>query len=304
MSAVLNARLARARDELEDRVRQRTSELELANARLREETAERAQAQVALARAHDDLEREVQERTAELRRANLQLESTNRELRSFASSVSHDLRGPLHAIAGFGQILLEDHGPQLDDAGRAHLRRLRAATERMSGMVDALLALSRASQDDLVRCHLDLSALAWEVIDELRVTAPERAVEWSVAPSLETCGDPRLLRLVLQNLLGNAWKFTSGRNPARIEVDRLGGSGAGGMEDAAYFVRDNGAGFDMAQADRLFRPFSRLHGGGQFAGHGVGLATVHRIVTRHGGRIWAEAAEERGATFYFTLASK
>ncbi len=304
LSAELCLRVSRARETLEDRVRQRTSELELANARLLEETAQRAEAQAALAQARDGLERDVQERTTELRRANLQLEMTNLELRSFASSVSHDLRGPLQVISGSSELLLQGHGSQVDGHGRDQLRRLQGASERMSGMIDALLVLSRASEGDLVEREVDLSALAWEVIEELRGSRPERRAEWSVATGLASWGDPQLLRLVLENLLDNAWKFTDGRDPARIEIGRVPGTAVRGAEDPTFFVRDTGAGFDMAQADRLFRPFSRLHASDRFSGHGVGLATVHRIVTRHGGRIWAEAAEGQGATFYFTLPSR
>src|SRR5437879_4128910 len=230
------------------------------------------------------------------RRYAAQLEAANAELDAFAYAVSHDLRAPLRAIDGFGQALLEDYDARLDAAGRGYLQRVRAATQRMGVLIDDLLLLSRVTRAELNRVPVDLSALAESVAAELKRTAPERAVEVVITPGVTVEGDPRLLRVVLENLLGNAWKYT-GKNPrARIEfgVDQRDGQ-------RACFVRDDGAGFDMTYAKKLFGAFQRLHSTVEFEGTGVGLATVQRIVHRHGGRVWAEGAVDRGATFYFTL---
>jgi len=220
-----------------------------------------------------------------------QLEATNRELEAFSYAVSHDLRAPLRAIAGFSQILIEDHA-QAIGAGRKHLDRIRAATRRMTALIDDLLRFAQMASSDLDRRTFDLASMSRDIIDELRAADPTRHVEVVIPATLPADGDARLIRVVLENLLRNAWKFTSKREAARIDV---------GARDGAFFVRDNGAGFDVALADKLFTPFHRLHTAAEFEGTGVGLATAQRIVHRHGGRIWAQSAPDRGATFYFTL---
>jgi PAS domain S-box-containing protein len=229
-----------------------------------------------------------------LRRQTAELESANAELQTFCYSVSHDLRSPLRAIDGFSQALLEDAAPRLDEAGRRLLGRVRAAAGRMGDLIDALLDLSRVTRQPLDRAKVDLSDLARSVAAELARSEPGRSASVEIAPGLEAEGDPRLLRLVLQNLLGNAWKFTSGKPAAAIAF------GAEGSDPAVYFVKDDGAGFDMRYAEQLFAPFQRLHGA-EFPGTGIGLATVARIVQRHGGKIWAEGKVGEGATFYFTI---
>ena len=219
------------------------------------------------------------------------------ELDAFAYSVSHDLRAPLRSIDGFSQILLEDYADKLDDTGKHALERVRAATQRMGGLIDDLLKLSRVSRGEMRKETVDLSALATSIARDFR--AEGRDVDITIAPGLVVQGDPRLLRIALENLLGNAWKYTSQRSDARIEVGLLEERGERG--ERIFFVRDNGAGFDMRYADKLFGAFQRLHSASEFEGTGVGLATVHRIVRRHGGRIWAEAKVNEGATFYFTV---
>jgi signal transduction histidine kinase len=220
-----------------------------------------------------------------------QLEATNRELEAFSYAVSHDLRAPLRAINGFSQILQEDHAAALG-SGRPYLDRIRAATRRMAGLIDDLLRFSQMAASELDRRPFDLAQQARDIVDELRAAEPDRRVDVALPTALRAHGDPRLVRVVLENLLRNAWKFTSRRDPARIEL------GAAGN---AFFVRDNGAGFDPTRAEKLFTPFHRLHTAADFEGTGVGLATAQRIVHRHGGRIWAESAPDRGATFFFTL---
>ena len=231
------------------------------------------------------LEARVAERTAEL-------EAASRELEALSSAVSHDLRAPLRAISGFSKILLEDHGAALG-AGRQHLGRIYAATRRMTDLIDDLLRFSRMAASEVGRRPFDLARLAREIVGEIRAAAPERKIEVAIPAALPAQGDERLVRAMLENLLRNAWKFTSKREAARIEV---------GVQGGAFFVRDNGAGFDLARADRLFTPFHRLHSPDEFEGTGIGLAIAQRIVHRHGGRIWAESAPDHGATFYFTLA--
>ncbi len=233
----------------------------------------------------------------QLRQYAAQLEAANAELDAFAYSVSHDLRAPLRSIDGFSQALLEDCGDRLDAAGRDHLQRVRAATQRMGRLIDDLLTLSRVTREPMHRAPVDLSALAAGIAAELSEHEPARRVEWVIAPGVQAVGDRRLLRVALTNLLGNAWKYTARVSRARIE---FGCEAAAGTEPV-FWVRDNGAGFDMAYADKLFVPFQRLHGAAEFDGTGVGLATVARIVRRHGGRIWAEGEVGRGAAFFFTL---
>jgi light-regulated signal transduction histidine kinase (bacteriophytochrome) len=223
-------------------------------------------------------------------------ESANRELDAFTYSVAHDLRAPLRAINGMTEILFEDKLGQLDDEGQRYLRIIRDSGARMTQLIEDLLKLSRISRSELARQPVDLAAIAREIARGLSSTEPGRKVEFLIQEGVRAEADPRLLRVALENLLGNAWKFTSKRVAARIEfgVDER-------QAGVTFFVRDDGAGFDMAYADKLFGVFQRLHAVTEFEGTGVGLATVRRIVSRHGGRIWAEGAVNKGATFFFTL---
>jgi PAS domain S-box-containing protein len=243
----------------------------------------------------DDITEE-REAAAELRAAKEAADSANQELEAFSYSVAHDLRAPLRAIDGFSQALEEDCGEKLDREGKEHLERVRAATRQMSQLIDGLLGLSRLTRGEILRGKVDLTHIAHQVGARLRDAHPERKVEFVVHDGLETEGDSRLLEAALDNLLGNAWKFTSKCDHARVEVGRRTEGGR-----SSFFVRDNGAGFEQAYAHKLFGAFQRLHAAGEFEGSGIGLATVQRIVRRHGGRVWAEGEVGRGATFYFTL---
>ena len=236
-----------------------------------------------------ELEQRVVDRTAELQNA-------NKELEAFCYSVSHDLRAPLRSLDGFSQALLEDYSGKLDSQGQDYLRRVRAGSQRMAQLIDDLLNLSRVSRDQMTRELVDVSKMAHEVADELRATAPKRDAQFVVAEGLVAKTDPRLLRIVMTNLLGNAWKFTAKQPHARIEFGSTGENL--GKE---YFMQDNGAGFDQAYSSKLFGVFQRLHAASDFPGTGIGLATVQRIIQRQGGRVWAEGKVGQGATFHFTL---
>lgn len=263
---------------------------------LRSETeATEARAARQLAEARAALAEQLAHSNFELAGANRELAAANRELEAFSYSVSHDLRAPLRSIRSFTQMLEEDVGPTLDEESRGHLTRVIAATARMSDLIDALLELSRISRVALTRTPTDLGPIANAVVEELRGRDRTRTVEVTLAPRLDASVDPRLARALFDNLIGNAWKFTAQVAAPTIEIGVVETGG-----ERAFFIRDNGAGFDMALAKNLFTPFHRLHGA-EFAGTGVGLANVRRIVERHGGRVWAESKLGAGATFYFTL---
>jgi len=244
-----------------------------------------------------NLEHELAERTAEVERCHTQLELLNKELEAFSYSVAHDLRSPLITIDGFAQVLVENTAGQLDEPNRQHLERISTAVRRMHRLINDLLGLSKVVRAPVQAGTVDLSALAREIQKRLRESAPNRAAEFIIAEGLTARGDPGLLRTALENLMSNAWKFTSRKEMARLEfgssVDRTGRT--------VYHVRDNGAGFDPRYAGKLFSPFQRLHPETQFPGSGIGLAIVQRIIHRHGGEIWAESALDCGAAFYFTL---
>ena len=244
----------------------------------------------------EKLKRLDEERAEELRRKTVELEVLNKELEAFSYAVSHDLRAPLRSINGFSKALLDDYIDVLDAEGRDYLQRVRKATKRMAEIIDELLALSRVTRTEMHREKVDLSNMVHEVLTELQESQPERQVEFIVAPGLVADGDARLLSLVFDNLLGNAWKFTGNKSNAQIEF----GVTWKGI-DRVFFVRDNGAGFNMEYVNKLFGAFQRLHSPEEFPGVGVGLATVKRIINRHGGRVWAEGEVDKGATFYFTL---
>ena len=260
-----------------------------ANERLDTELAENRRISEELKQHREHLEGLVAERTA-------QLEAANKELEAFAYSASHDLRAPLQTIDGFSRALQEDYGDKLDAEARDYLQRIRAATKHMGQLTDALLQFSRLARSDMALENLDLGAMARAVADQLRAQGPAREVVFDIAAGANAYADRRLLGAVLENLLGNAWKFTSRHPRARIEFGF-----AEREAERVYYVRDDGAGFDMDRAQKLFLPFQRLHTTTDFPGNGVGLALVKRIIQRHGGRIWAEAAPEKGAAFYFTL---
>lgn len=243
--------------------------------------------------------RAIERLRGKMRERSLELEVTAKELESFTYTVSHDLRAPIRVVEGFARILQEDYGDRIDRVGHDHLQRILSAATRMTQMIDALLGLSRLSGQPVVPEQVDLSRLADTIAEELRAGEPKRVVAITVQPGMRVEGDRTLLRVLLENLIGNAWKYTSRRAQAQIELSC---SGAG--PEAVYCVRDNGEGFDMRFADRLFVVFQRLHSSADFPGTGVGLATVQRIVRRHGGRVWADSEPGAGSRFYFTLWEK
>jgi len=260
------------------------------------QVTERKLAEMELAEYREHLERLVEQRTAELSHANIELTTVNKELESFNYSVSHDLRAPLRSMDGFSQVLLEGYSDRLDEQGKDYLQRVRSATQRMGILIDDLLSLSRMTGSEMKHELVDLSSLVQSIIAELQKSQPKRQVEFITAPGMTANGDTRLLRLLVENLLDNAWKFTGKHPTARIE---FGTTQVGGEQ--AFFIKDDGAGFDMTYADKLFGVFQRLHAADEFPGTGVGLATVQRIAHRHSGRVWAEGKVEEGATFYFML---
>jgi PAS domain S-box-containing protein len=240
----------------------------------------------------ENLEKIVADRTSELR-------LSNKELDSFVYSVSHDLRAPLRSIDGFSQAVMEDYADKLDAQGQDYLNLIRDSTQRMGKLIDEMLMLSRISKAELKPDSVNLSVIADNISKELKESEPRRKVDFVIEPQIEVKGDRDLLRILMENLIGNAWKFTSKHESARIEIGR-----GNGIEGGSIYVKDDGAGFDMKYADKLFTPFQRLHTTSEFPGTGVGLATIQRILNKHGGRIWAEGAVEKGAVFHFTLGSE
>ena len=269
-----------------------TQALEESNRAAGREVAERRRAEEEMRRLADELETRVKERTTEL-------QATNAELEAFCYSVSHDLRAPLRSIDGFSNALLEDFPKEVPEEARRYLARIRGSTQRMGQLIEDLLSLSKVSRGELARRDVDVAELARAVVADLQAREPSRKVEVSIWDGMQANADPRLLRAALENLIGNAWKFTArAEQAARIEI--------GVLRDGAqstFFVRDNGAGFDMRYAGKLFGAFQRLHSANEYQGTGIGLATVQRIVHRHGGRIWADAKPGKGAVFFFTLAA-
>lgn len=254
--------------------------------KLSAENVQLREAEAMIRRLNANLEHCVEERTRQLTEANTELEA-------FSHSVSHDLKAPLRAINAFGGMLAEQYSDVLDERGRGYLQRVLSSAGRMENLIEDLMRLSHATAAELKLGRVDVSRIAASIIDDLRAREPERKVDASIVPQLQCRGDPQLLRIALENLIGNAWKFTRNVADARIEV--------GACEGATYFVRDNGAGFDSEHASDLFAPFRRLHSTAEFPGTGVGLSIVQRIIRRHGGRITAEGSVGHGATFYFTV---
>jgi light-regulated signal transduction histidine kinase (bacteriophytochrome) len=264
---------------------------------LREQLTERKRAEEALRRSHDELEMKVKERTTELRKTNDDLQSVNKELEAFAYSVSHDLRAPLRHIAGFTELLQKYSDPVLDDRSRDQIGMILNAANHMDRLVEDLLAFSRIGRAETHTTTIHLEQLVKEVVSEIAPDTQGRNIVWHIG-SLPVCsGDPSMLRLVFANLVSNAVKFTRTREQAEIDI----GSLKHGPDELVVFVKDNGVGFDMKHKDKLFGVFQRLHSQKAFEGTGIGLATVQRIIHRHGGRVWAEGSVNNGATFYVAL---
>jgi signal transduction histidine kinase len=281
--------LAQSFNDMMAEIEKRQAESDASAREIAREAEERKVAQQEVMRLNAELEERVHQRT-------VQLEAANKELEAFAHSVAHDLRAPLRSMDGFSQMLLEDYADKLDEEGQDSLKRIRAASQRMGVLIDDMLSLSKLTRREIRIGRANLSEIAAEIAAELREREPGRQVEINVAPRLVTDTDPHLMRIALWNLIGNAWKFTGKQPSATIEFGMTDHNGV-----KAYFVGDNGAGFDMAHAGKLFGAFQRMHDASQFEGTGIGLATVQRIVHRLGGKVWAESVVNQGATFYFTL---
>lgn len=279
-----------------EEIKQQAAQLAIANQQLAEEIIQRRQVEEQVNKLNQDLEQRA-----------IDLEASNQELRAFNYAVSHDLRGYINRIAGFSQALLEDYADKLDAEGKRYLQVVYSSTHRMKDLMNDLLRLSRVTHWELQYQSVNLSALAQEIIAELKQAAQQRQVEVAIMPDIVAQGDRGLLKIALENLLGNAWKYTSKKTGTCIEFGLwksevgIPKSPRGPSNGVVYFVRDNGIGFDMSDADKLFNPFYRLHTATEFEGTGIGLATVQRIIHRHGGQIWAESKVEQGTTFYFTL---
>jgi signal transduction histidine kinase len=258
---------------------------EAANAELRRQIAERKKA-----------EADVMQLSEDMVERNVELELANKELESFIYSISHDLRAPIRTMSGFAKIVLEDYAGRLDEQGKDYLVRIHRGSEKATRLIDDLLHLSKISRQEVVRIEADISKIASSIVAELRESDPGRDVEVHIAKGLAAFADPRLIEIVLSNLLGNSWKFTSKKQDARIEFGTVKQDGK-----AVYYVKDNGAGFDPNYTEKMFLPFHRLHSEQEFEGTGIGLTIVERIIRRHGGNIWAEGEKDKGATIYFTI---
>jgi PAS domain S-box-containing protein len=274
--------------------------------KLKQELIDRRLAEEEVRKLNTELEQRVLERTLalsvsehSLRERSVQLEAANKELEAFAYSVSHDLRAPLRAIKGFSQILLKDFSANLNEESMDFLQRISQAASQMSELIESLLSLSRLTRGELNRENINLSQLAQDILGKMQSQEPEHRVTWDIADGLQAKADEKLARTVLENLLGNAWKYSSKRDSPLIEVGSITKD-----EQTYFYIKDNGVGFNMANADKLFGAFQRLHTDTEFPGHGIGLATCQRIIHRHGGTIWAEAKPDKGATFYFSLPSE
>jgi signal transduction histidine kinase len=284
--------LSRHREHLEDLVQQRTEELAAANEELQAQSEELQAQSEELSSSLEELQRADQEKERLL----AELAAANQELEAFNYTAAHDLRTPLTHISGYCDLVRMLNADRLDEESKGFLEEIINGTRKMANLIETLLRFSRLSHAELRREEVDLDIMAGEIIGRLRMMAPERAVAVTIAPGLQAHGDRQLLWLALENLLGNAWKYTARQEETRIEVGMKTTAG-----ETVFFVRDNGEGFDMVDAEKLFTPFSRLPGVEEFKGHGIGLATVRRIIQRHGGRVYAEGAPGEGATFYFTL---
>ena len=289
-------RLRYEREALIDTLTEERNEVQHGNENLRTEVLRREELERELRSAHAELERKIAERTAELAQANKLLQDVNKELVAFTHSVSHDLRAPLQNIDFLIEIFHQDYSALFDETGKKSLSLLSASTARMKELIEDLLMLSRVTQVELKRVPSNLSALADEIAASLRTKDPDRKAEFIIQPDCSEACDPKLIRIAMENLFANAWKFTGKNDRTRIEFGlRLDGT------RRIYFVADNGVGFNMAYAEKLFQPFQRLHSTAEFPGTGIGLATVYRIIKRHHGTIWAESGQGKGSTFYFTL---